>query len=99
MFHKYRLKQHRFGKYIVTCKNHNKLTVSTNGGLKIFDKKATLELFPMTVHFNQNYMSTILLFKEVAYTPGVRITTDTNKKHAMTATLKMESFQVQEVRV
>ena len=40
-------------------------------------------------------MSTILLFKEVADTLGVRITTDTNQELAMTVTLGWNFFQVQ----
>ena len=45
---------------IITCKNYEKLTVSTNGGLEILDKKSTLQIFPMTVNFNQNSMANIL---------------------------------------
>ena len=37
-------------------------------------------------------MSTILLFKEVADTLGVRITTDTNQELAMTVTLRWNFF-------
>ena len=57
-------------KEIITCKNHEKLTVSTNGGLKSFDKKATLNLFPMTLHFKQNFMETDILFKGSGRYPG-----------------------------
>ena len=39
-------------KEIIPCKNHEKITVPTNGGQNSFDKKATLKTFPMTVHFN-----------------------------------------------
>ena len=74
------------------CKNHKKLTVSTNGGLKSFGKKATRKLSPMTVHFNQNYMATILSFKEVVYILGMRITTDTNQERAITVTLQNGRF-------
>ena len=79
-------------KEIRACKNHKKLTVSTNGGLNSLDKKVTLKLFPMNVHFNQNSMSNILSFKEVADIPGVRITTETNQERAMTVTLKNGFF-------
>ena len=64
-------------KDIVACKQHERLTVSTNGGLISFDKKSNLKLLPMKVHFNKNSMATILSFKEAVYIPGVRITTDT----------------------
>ena len=74
------------------CKNHKKLTVSTNGGLKSFGKKATRKLSPLTVHFNQNYMATILSFKEVVYILGMRITTDTNQERAITVTLQNGRF-------
>ena len=47
-------------KQIITCKNHKKITVSTNGGLKSFDKNTALNLFPTNVHFNQKSMATIL---------------------------------------
>ena len=64
---------------IFACKKHERLTVSTNGGLISFDKKSTLKLLPMKVHFDKDSMATILSFKEVADIPGVRITTDTEK--------------------
>ena len=74
-------------KDIVARKQHERLTVSTNGGLISFDKKSTLKLLPMKVHFNKNSMATILYFKKVADIPVVRITTDTEKKIAMTVSL------------
>ena len=73
--------------YILACKQHERLTVSMNGGLISFDKKSTLKLLPMKVHFNKNSMATILSFKEVADIPGVRITTDTKQEIAMTVSL------------
>ena len=74
-------------KDIVACKQHERLTVSTNGGLISFDKKSTLKLLPMKVHFKKNFMATILYFKEVADIMGVRITTDTEKERAMILSL------------
>ena len=65
---------------IVACKQHERLTVSTNGGLISFDKKSTLKILPMKVHFNRDSMATILSSKEVEDIPGLRITTDTEKK-------------------
>ena len=76
-------------KKIATCKNHEIITVSTNGGLKDSNKEENLKLFLMTVHFNKNYMAKILSFKEVVDIPGVRITMDTNQERAMTVTMKM----------
>ena len=72
---------------IVTCKQHERLTVSTNRGLISFDKNSNLKRLPMKVHFNKNSMATILSFKEVADIPGVRITTDTKQERAMTVYL------------
>ena len=72
---------------IDACKQHERLTVSTDGGLISFDKKSTLKLLPMKVHFNKNSMATILSFTEVADIPGVRITTDTKQERAMTVSL------------
>ena len=72
---------------IVACKKYERLTVSTNGGLISFDKKSTLKLLPMKVHFNQNYMATILSFKELADILGVIITTDTKQERAMLVSL------------
>ena len=74
-------------KDIVACKQHERITASKNGGLISFDKKSTLKLLPMKVHFNKNSMAKILSFKEVAYIPGVRITTDTEKEISMTVYL------------
>ena len=74
-------------KYIVACKQNERLTVSTNGGLISFDSKSTLKLLPMKVHFTKNAMATILSFKEVADIPGVRITTDTETERAMKLSL------------
>ena len=72
---------------IVACKKYERLTVSTNGGLISFDKKSTLKLLPMKVHFNQNYMATILSFKELVDILGVIIATDTKQERAMTVSL------------
>ena len=41
----------------------------------------------MKVHFNKNYITTVMSFKEVADIPGVRITTDTKQERAMTVYL------------
>ena len=71
-------------KYIVAFKQHERLKFSKNVGLISFDKKSTLKLLPMKVHFNKKSMADILSFKEVADIPGVRITTDTEKERAMT---------------
>ena len=54
-------------KDIVSCKQRERLTVSTNGGLISFDKNSTLKLLPMKVHFNKNSMAAILSFKEVTW--------------------------------
>ena len=59
-----------------------------------FDKKATLKLFPMTVHLNQNSMATIVSFKEVVDIPGVRITMNKNKERAMKVNLQNEKFSL-----
>ena len=72
---------------IVVCKQHERIIVSTNGGLISFDKKSALKLLPMKVHFNKNSMANILSFKEVADIPGVRITTDTKQGRAMKVSL------------
>ena len=61
---------------IVACKQHEILTVSTNGGLISFYKNSTLKLLPMKVHFNKDSIATIISFKEVADILGVKITTD-----------------------
>ena len=83
-------------KEIITCKNHKKITVTKNGGLKSFNKKATLKRFPMTVHFNQNSMTTILSFKEVTDILRVKITTEKNEEHAMMVTPQNEKvLQIQ----
>ena len=65
---------------IVVCKQHERIIVSTNGGLISFDKKSALKLLPMKVHFNKNSMANILSFKEVADILGVRITPDTKQE-------------------
>ena len=50
-------------KEIRTCKDHEKLTVSKNGGINGFDTNSTLIFFSMSVHSNQNSIATILSFK------------------------------------
>ena len=72
---------------IVECKQHERLTVSTKGGLISFDKKSTLKHLPMKVHFNKRSMATILSFKEVANILGVRIATDMKQEIEMTLSL------------
>ena len=58
------------------------LHMVSEGGVKVYDKVADLNLLPMTVHFNDSAIANILSFKEVADLPGIRITTDTSTERA-----------------
>ena len=63
------------------------LTAYTNGGAQRYDKLADLSLLPITVHFKQDSMATILSLKTVSEIPGARITLDTNTSKDITLSL------------
>ena len=59
------------------CAKDKDLTVFTNGGQKIFDRKGRLTFLPLGVHVNNNYLATIISLKYVNNISGVLMTMDT----------------------
>ena len=62
--------------YVEDVKNFTKdkyLTVSTNGGLLLFDRKGRLIFLPLSVHVNRNYLAKILSLKYVKNIAGVKV--------------------------
>ena len=57
-------------KDVVACKQHERLTVSTNGGLISFDKKSTLKILPMKVHFRKKIYGYHSVFQGGCRYPG-----------------------------
>jgi len=52
------------------------LRVITNGGDKMFVKVGVFKMFPLRIFYNEDSLMTILLFCNVAASPGVRVTVD-----------------------
>ena len=65
------------------CPVQDQLLLITNGGSMKFEEKGTLNLFPMSVHFNPNSMANILSLKEVGDLDGVHIKMDTSQERAI----------------
>ena len=63
---------------ITQCYIADEMTTLTNGGPRVFQKKAQLKLFPMEVYFDQESLATVISYHEVTKLPGVRIMVDTD---------------------
>ena len=61
----------------------NWLTLTTNGGFQTFKQLASLNMFPLQLHYNSSSLATILSVKDVALIPGVYITMDTREENSM----------------
>ena len=70
------------------CTADEVLTVHTNGGSKTFTQMGTLNLFPMSVHYNPSSLANVLSFDTVAQLSGVRITLDTLIERGFLVTYK-----------
>ena len=55
------------------CTPQETLQVVTNGGGMIFKQQGRMKMFPLTVHYDQNSIATILSFHAVNKLPGVRV--------------------------
>ena len=64
-------------KNVDKCKNKDILTVHTNGGLKYVFCTTSIHILSIRAHYNPDYISTILEFKDIKNINGSRITTDT----------------------
>ena len=62
---------------VKNCAKDEELTVFTNEGSLLFDRKGRLTFLPLSVHVNDNYLATILSLKYVNSIPGVLLTMDT----------------------
>ena len=54
-----------------------------NGGNKTFRKRASLKLLPITVHFEEDSLATVLLLNDVANIEGVYLTMDTRAERSI----------------
>ena len=59
------------------CVKEEELTVLTNGGSLLYDRKGRLIFLPLCGHVNNNDLVTILSLKDVKNVSGVRMTMDT----------------------
>ena len=73
---------------IRACNPNEILLAYTSGGSQKFDKLADLRFLPITVHFKEKYMATILSLKTVSEIEGARLTLDTKVNKNITLTLK-----------
>jgi len=55
----------------------------TNGGEITFTHTAVLNSLPLSVHFDERSLATILSMKDIARIPGARITMDSAKERAV----------------
>ena len=60
------------------CIDEDILTLSMNVGCRVFNQQAMLKFLPILVHFDKDYMATIVPMKDVANVPGVHVHMDTN---------------------
>ena len=65
------------------CRDEDILTLSTNAGCRVFDKQAMLKFLPMSVHFDEGSMATIVSMKDVANVTGVCVHMDTDIERAI----------------
>ena len=73
---------------IRACNPNEILLAYTSGGSQKFDKLADLRFLPITVHFKEKSMVTILSLKTVSEIEGARLTLDTKVNKNITLTLK-----------
>ena len=55
----------------------------TNGGSNNFTKIVPLNLLPLELHYNEDYMANILFLKNVSSLPGVRLTMHVSNERAI----------------
>ena len=69
------------------CAKDEELTLFTNGGSLIFDRKGHLTFLPLSVYVNDNSLATILSLKDVNNIAGVCMTMYTLIEKAMNVVL------------
>ena len=70
-------------KKISECLEEERLNVVKNGGNKAFNEIGEYGLFPIEAHFNLHTMAKMVALKDMTNVPGVRITMDSSKQHAI----------------
>ena len=80
----------RHVKNISQCFIADEMTTMTNGGPRVFQKEATLKLFPLKVYFDQESLATVVSYHEVSQLPGVRIVVDTAVENTINVTMEEE---------
>ena len=73
---------------VKNCTEYKQLTVLTNVGSLIFDRKWCLTFLPLNVHVNDNYLAKVLSLKYVNNIPGVYVTMDSSIEKAMNVILR-----------
>ena len=71
----------------LTCTEDDKSRILTNGWSKDYDSNGSINNLPMDFHFNTYPMDIIILLKDVASLPYVKVTMDTSKNSAATFSL------------
>ena len=74
--------------YVKNFAKGEKLTVLTNGGSLLFDRKGHLTFLPLNVYVSNNYLATIISLKDVNNIPGVRVTMYTSIEKDMNVILR-----------
>ena len=71
----------------LTCTEDDKSRILTNGWSKDYDSNGSINNLTMDFHFNTYPMDIIILLKDVASLPYVKVTMDTSKNNAATFSL------------
>ena len=80
----------RHVKNIKQCFRADRMTTSTNGGPRCFNKEGLLKIFPLKVFFDQTSMATILSYYEVSILPNVSIVVDTKEENTINVVVENE---------
>lgn len=64
---------------LVCCSKENVLTMNTNGGPCVYDKRGSFKHLPLNMYYNQNSIATVLSFWEVINIPNVFVYCDTRQ--------------------
>jgi len=68
---------------IKKCKPYEELVIATNNGDKNFSWLAELNILPLTVHYDEGSLATILSMKDVANIPGAFVKMNSDVKKAI----------------
>ena len=87
-------KQLDYVKDVKNCTKYEEVTLLTNVGSLLFDRKGRLKFLPLCGHVNNNDLVTILSLKDMKSISGVRGTMDTSIEKAINLILSDGKFSI-----